>query len=123
MRKRKSLLIFRDEAAKQDMLTISKDGISSMPSLETSYHNLGNPLVHRVINSYDWDELVIIPTSEADIQYAKLILSRVGKVKVYGSEEDLAKYINTYIDFIPEKAGQVRMAKMTKKPLADILSN
>lgn len=121
MRKLKEGLVFRDDAGRDEMLRKDKHQIAKEPVLVTSYQSLDNPSLHRVISSYNWDTLTVVVTSDSEPHYAELILSRVNKVVVYGTESDLNKYFNTFIKFVPEKAAELRRAQMKGLPLSPIL--
>lgn len=121
MRKTKESLLLRDTAGKDNILMMTKQEIMNNDSFVASYHDLDNPSIHRVISSYEWKQLIIFVTSTAYPEYVDLILSRVREVLIFGEEKDLQKHMDTYIKFVPDKAAELRRAKMKGLTLTDVL--
>lgn len=121
MRPSKSRLILMDDPLDESFLLMDNHEFRNADTVSVSYHQLENPRTHMAIAGHQFEELIIIPTSRAEIKYADEILSRVDEVMIIAEEDELRAYMDTYIKFVPEKAGSIRRAFMSKQSISDLL--
>lgn len=119
----KVMLILTDKHVppEEEALRLDPTTIQGSKVLKTSLWNSENIYFHFLIQSYYWNSILIEATEPLTIQGLQHIHNCTSTVRLKMTEEVANSSLNVLCDLYPDKAPELRRARMSNKNLLDVI--